>query len=207
MAEIELQKLKPQEVYQLMTRVVAPRPIALVSSLDRGGRGNLAPFSYFMMGGSNPPSCVICPVRNRRAAQKDTLNNVEQTGEYVINVCTREIAEQMNRCSYDYGPEVDELDVSGLTRAPAKLVRPPRVLESPIHLECRLHQLVRHGDGPLSSNYLIGEILLVHVRDELLDAEGRPDDGRIRFIGRLGGDYYTEVSPASLFQMPRPTAP
>jgi len=207
MAELELQRLKPPEVYHLMTRVVAPRPIALVSSLDPSGRGNLAPFSYFMMGGSNPPSCVICPVRTRRASQKDTLNNVEQTGEYVINVCTRELAEQMNRCSYDYGPEVDEFDVSGLTREPSRLVRPPRVKESPIHLECRLHQLVRHGDGPLSSNYLIGEILLVQVRDELLGADGRPDDGRIRFIGRLGGDHYTEVTPESLFQMPRPTEP
>jgi len=207
MAELELKSLSPREVYHLMTRVVAPRPIALVSSLDPDGRGNLAPFSYFMMGGSNPPSCVICPLRTRSGAQKDTLRNVEQTKEYVINVCTRELAERMNRCSYDYAPEVDEFDRSGLTRQASRLVRPPRVQESPIHLECGLHQVVRHGDGPLSSNYLIGEVLLVHVRDDLLGEDGRPDDSRIRFIGRLGADYYTEVSPASLFEMPRPKEP
>lgn len=206
MAQFNMRQLGPPEAYHLMTRVVAPRPIALVSTLDVQDRANLAPFSFFMIGGANPPSCVFCPVNTREGRAKDTLSNVEQTGEYVINVCTREIAEQVNRCSYPYEHGVSEFEVSGLTPLPSRLVKPPRVEQSPVQLECRLHQLVRHGDGPLASNYVMGEILLVHVQDDLLDAEGRPDDARIRFIGRLGADYYSEVTPG-LFQMPRPTEP
>jgi len=204
MAEFDLQQLGPQEAYHLVTRIVAPRPIALVSSLDPAGHGNLAPFSYFTMGGSNPPSCIFCPVNTRDGKHKDTLRNVEQTGEYVINVCTRDIAQQMNQCSFPYPPGEDEFDRSGLTRAPSRLVRAPGVAQSPIRLECRLHQILRHGEGPLSSNYVVGQILLVHVQDGLLGPDGRPDDERIGFIGRLGDEFYTEVSPDSLFRMARP---
>jgi flavin reductase (DIM6/NTAB) family NADH-FMN oxidoreductase RutF len=203
----DLQEASPREAYQLLTRVVAPRPIALVSTLSADGTGNLAPFSFFMQGGSNPPSCVICPVNNRHGEPKDTVRNIEATGEYVINVCTRELAEQMNRCSYDYEPSVDEFDVSGLTRADSVRVWPPRVAESPIALECRLHKVLRHGSGPMGSNYLVGEILLVHVREDLLDAEGLPDDERVGFIGRLGADLYTHAADGSLFELARPTRP
>ena len=208
MPEFDLSQLSLPERYQLLTRVVAPRPIALVSTLDRDGRGNLAPFSYFMLGGSNPPSCIICPVNNREAKPKDTLRNVEQTGEYVINVCTRvgDFADRMNQCSYDYPPERDELEASGLTRMPSQRVAPPRVAESPIHLECRLHRLVRHGDGPLSSNYIIGEALCVHIDDAVLDPAG-PDARKLDLIGRLGADWYVHVSPESLFELKRPTGP
>jgi flavin reductase (DIM6/NTAB) family NADH-FMN oxidoreductase RutF len=206
-ARFDLTTGTPREAYQLLTRVVAPRPIALVSSLGHDGTGNLAPFSYFMQGGCNPPSCVICPVNNRRGELKDTVRNVEATGEYVINVCTRAMAEQMNRASYDYEAKVDEFDVSGLTRLAAERVGPPRVAESPIALECRAHEIVRHGMGPLASNYIVGEILLVHVRTDVLDEQGLPDDARIDFIGRLGADYYTHVTPASLFELKRPEAP
>lgn len=203
MAEFDLQNLSKVEAYQLVTRIVAPRPIALVSTLDGKGVGNLAPFSYFMMGGSNPPSCVICPVNTRNGEAKDTARNIPETGEYVINVVTRAMAERMNQCSLAYEAGVDEFDRSGLTRAPAKIVKPPRVAESPIHLECRLHKVTRHGSGPLASSYIIGEIVHVHVSDEQL-TDGLPDDAKIEFIGRLGADWYTCVTPASLFELKRP---
>lgn len=203
MADFDLAQLTVVEAYQLVTRIVAPRPIALVSSLSASGIGNLAPFSYFMMGGSNPPSCVICPLNSRTGEPKDTAVNIAETGEYVINVVTRAMAERMNQCSYAYPPTVDELDRSGLTRAPATLVKPPRVAESPIHLECKLFDIVSHGSGPLASSYIIGEIVLVHVSDGVL-TEGLPDDRKIDFIGRLGADWYTHVTAASLFELPRP---
>lgn len=194
----------PVECYQLITRVVGPRPIALVSSIGAHGRGNLAPFSYFMMGGANPPSCVICPVNTRDAAPKDTLRNIQHSGEYVINVCTRGFVEAMNQCSYPYERQVDEFDQSGLTRLPSQMVAPPRVAQSPVQLECRKFQIVEHGDGPLSSNYIIGQILCVHVARDVLGADGLPDNARLDLVGRLGADYYTHVNKGSLFELGRP---
>jgi flavin reductase (DIM6/NTAB) family NADH-FMN oxidoreductase RutF len=206
MATFDLRTMDPRQAYQLVTRLVAPRPIALVSTLDERGRGNLAPYSYFMMGGANPPSCVICPVNFRDGSPKHTLQNIESTGEYVINVVTRDIAEQVNQASYTYDRGVDEFDHVGLTRAPAAVVAPPRVAESPVALECRLFQVLRHGDGALSSNYIVGEILWAHVTDEVL-TDGKPDDSKIRFVARLGASYWSEVGPANLFELQRPTKP
>lgn len=203
MAEFDLRHATPVEAYRLLTPVIAPRPIALVSSLSPDGRGNLAPFSYFTMGGSNPPSCVICPVNDRDGDPKDTLRNVEATREYVINVCTRAFAEAMNQSSYPYEYGDDEFDRAGLTRLPSDLVAPPRVAESPIHLECRLHTLLPHGDGPLASNYLIGEILKVHVDDALL-TDGLPDNRKIEHVARLGGEWFARITPEALFSLGRP---
>jgi flavin reductase (DIM6/NTAB) family NADH-FMN oxidoreductase RutF len=203
MRRYDLEHLGPREAYSLITRVIAPRPIAFVSSLSPEGVGNLAPFSYFMMGGSNPASCIFCPINSRDGVEKDTLRNVEQTGEYVINIAVRSLAEKMNQTSYAYPHGVDEFDKAGLTRVPSERVRPPRVGESPIHLECRLHQLVRHGTGALASNYIVGEILLVHVDEAVLTADW-PDNTKLEQIGRLGEEWYTHVTPASLFPLPRP---
>ncbi len=206
MATFDLRDGAPVDAYRLLTPVVAPRPIALVSSLSPDGRGNLAPFSYFTLGGANPPSCVICPVNDRNGQPKDTLRNVEATREYVINVCTRAFAEAMNQTSYPYELGDDEFDRAGLTRLASGWVAPPRVAESPIHLECRLHTLLRHGDGPLASNYLIGEILAVHVDDALL-TDGLPDNTKIDHVARLGSDWFAHVTPDALFALGRPTEP
>lgn len=206
MAQFDLTRGSPRDAYQLLTPLVTPRPIALVSSLDEKGRGNVAPFSFFMMGGSNPPSCVFCPVNDREGAAKDTLLNVRETGEYVINLCTRDMASQVNQCSYPYERGVDELERAGFSARPASRVAPPLVAESPVSMECRLHTILEHGDGPLSSNYVVGEILVVHVRDDLL-REGLPDPAGIHLIARLGGDVYAEVTPGCLFTQERPDTP
>jgi flavin reductase (DIM6/NTAB) family NADH-FMN oxidoreductase RutF len=206
MATFDLRTLEPRSAYHLVTRLVGPRPIALVSTLNRSQQGNLAPFSYFMMGGSNPPSCVICPVYDRTGSPKDTLRNIEQQPEYVINGCTKSMAEAMSQCSYPYDYGFDEFDACGLSRAPSAVVAPPRVAESPIALECRRYQIVRHGEGPLASSYVVGEILYAHVADEVL-VDGQPDPRRLDLIGRLGGDWYAHVSPSSLFELPRPERP
>jgi flavin reductase (DIM6/NTAB) family NADH-FMN oxidoreductase RutF len=202
----DLEQLGIPEAYALITRVVAPRPIAFVSTLNSEGYGNLAPFSYFMMGGSNPPSCIFCPINNRQGDHKDTLRNIEQTGEYVINICVRSMAEQVNQTSFTYPYGVDEFDRAGLTRVRSERVKPPRVGESPVHLECKLHRVLHHGSGALASNYVVGEILLVHVAEELL-TDGMPDNGKLDHIARLGQDYYAHITPGALFELPRPTEP
>jgi flavin reductase (DIM6/NTAB) family NADH-FMN oxidoreductase RutF len=206
MADFSMGELTPPERYHLMTRAVGPRPIAFVSSLSAEGRGNLAPFSYFNIGGGNPPSAIICPVRDRKANRKDTLINIEETGEYVINVVTLDMAERMNQASWAYPRGIDEFDKAGFTRAPSAVVKPPRVAESPINLEMKLFQIVRHGESALSSNYVIGEIVHMHIDDDVMTNE-LPDNTKIGHIGRLGGDYYCRVDGDSIFIMPRPSSP
>lgn len=199
--------LPRREIYHLLTRVVSPRPIAFVSTLAADGRGNLAPFSYFNLGGINPPSLVFSVLNDRHGREKDTLINVRETGEYTISVVTHTMAERMNQASAAFPRGVDEFDAAGFTRLASERVKPPRVAESPISMECRLHTIVPHGDGPLAGHYVIGEMLLLHVDPAILDSEGRPDPARIDFIGRMGGDYYIRSRPEALFELPRPPDP
>ena len=206
MAEFSMQELELRDRYQLMTRTVGPRPIAFVSSLSKDGRGNLAPFSYFNVGGANPPSAIICPLNDRKGNPKHTLLNIRATGEYVINVVTREMAEKMNQASWTYPPDADEFDEAGFTRAPSAKVKPPRVAESPVNFEMELFRIVEHGDGPLSSNYIIGRIIHMHV-DESVMTDGLPDNAKLPLIGRLGGAYYSRVDEESIFTLERPKGP
>lgn len=206
MADFLMRDLTPPERYHLMTRVVGPRPIALVSTMSREGAGNLAPFSYFNMGGANPASAMICPVRDRDANLKDTLRNIEETGEYVINVVTWDMAERMNSASWAFPRGIDEFDKAGFERAPSAIVKPARVADSPVSMEMQLFQIVPHGDGALASNYIIGEIVYLHVRDEMM-TNALPDNTKLELIGRLGGDWYCRVNAGSLFNMPRPSNP
>ena len=199
--------LSPREVYQLLTRVVSPRPIAFVSTLAADGRGNLAPFSYFNLGGINPPSLVFSVLNDRHGREKDTLINARETREYTISVVTHAMAERMNQASAAFPRGVDEFDAAGVTPHPAARGEPPPVAESPISMECRLHTIVPHGDGPLAGHYVIGEMLLLHVDPAILDSDGRPDPARIDFIGRMGGDYYIRSRPEALFELSRPPDP
>ena len=169
--------------YLLMVASAVPRPIAFVSSLGADGRGNLAPFSYFTLGGANPPSCVVCPLNNRVGEEKDTLQNIREAGEYVINIVTSTMAEKMNQSSYPYERGDDEFDRVGFTRLASDMVKPPRVAESPIQFECRLFKLVQHGEGALASNYIIGEILKAHVAEDVM-TEGAVDNTKLDAIGR-----------------------
>ena len=204
--EFDLPSMALRDRHALLTRVVAPRPIALVSSLGADGRGNLSPFSYFMLGGANPPSLAFCPVNDRHGAAKGTLRNVAATREFVVSVVTPEMADRMNQASFAYPHGRDEFDLVGFTRAPSVAVRPSGVAESPVRLECRVFAVVPHGDGAGASNYVIGEVLHVTVDDALL-TDGLPDNRKLALIARLGEDYYTRVGADTLFELGRPTAP
>jgi flavin reductase (DIM6/NTAB) family NADH-FMN oxidoreductase RutF len=190
--------------YRLLTSLIAPRPIALVSTVDAAGRGNLAPFSFFMMGGGNPLSLAFSPLNNRRGDEKQTLRNIEATGEFVVNVVTRAMAERVNQASGDYADDVDEFDVAPFTREPSARVRPSRVAESPAALECRLFQVVRHGAGAQAANYIIGEVVHVRVHDEALRADGLFDTAGQGLVGRMGRDEWVEVVPGAVFDLARP---
>jgi len=199
--------LQRREVYHLLTRVVSPRPIAFVSSLSARGEGNLAPFSYFNLGGVNPPSLVISVLNDRHGQEKDTLLNIRETGEYVICAVTRSMAEKMNETSAAFPRGVNEFERAGFTPVPSLRVKPPRVGESPLAMECRLHTIVPHGEGPLAGHYIIGEMLLLHADEGILDRDGLPDPTQIHFIGRMGADWYVDAARTAMFELPRPADP
>ena len=201
---LTLADLAPADRQRLLTPIIAPRPIAFVSSMSAAGVGNLAPFSFFAMGGGNPQSVAFCPVADRHGEPKDTLRNVRETGEFVINIVSRAMAERVNQASGKYPFEVDEFDVTGFTRVASEVVRPPRVAESPAALECRVFEIVPHGSGPVHATWVIGEVLVLHLADDMLAADGMPDTARINPAARLGRDEWTHVMADHIFSLPRP---
>ncbi len=191
------------DAHRLLLHCVAPRPIAFTSTLSAESIPNLAPFSYFMAGGANPPSVVISPLTDRNGQPKDTLRNIQATGEYVINVVTYEMREKMNYASAEFPYGVNEWEQAGFTAAPATKVKPARVLESPMSIECRLFQVVPHGQGHLSANYIIGEVVYFHVAKSLMP-EGTLDATLVDYIARMGGDWYARANEPAMFELPRP---
>lgn len=203
--EISLASLTPRDRHALLTPLIAPRPIAFVSTVSAEGVGNLAPFSFFAMGGQNPQGVAICPTADRHGNPKDTLRNIRATGEFTINIVSREMAELVNQASTPYPPEVDEFDVTGFTRMPSAVVKPPRVAESPAALECRVFQVIPQGEGPLHGTWVLGEVLHVWVRDDVLGADGRPDTAKVHPAARMGRDEWAHVTPETIFRLTRPT--
>lgn len=191
-----------KDVYKLMIGAIVPRPIAFVSSEDEQGVRNLAPFSYFTACSTNPPVVCFCAaVRSGEVPQKDTLRNIRATGEFVVNIVTEEIAEQMNATSAEVGPEVDEFVLSGLTPVGSERIRPARVGESPFQMECRLRQVVEVSPLPGGGNLVLGDVVLFHIREDLL-VDGKIAPERLRAIGRMGGPNY--VRTQDRFEMQRP---
>ncbi|HTU50271.1 MAG TPA: flavin reductase family protein [Acidobacteriaceae bacterium] len=197
---------KPQDIYKLLVGSVVPRPIAFVSSMDADGVRNLAPFSFFTVASANPPIVCFCPmmrvaVRNGLQPTKDTLRNIIATREFVVNVVSEEFAEQMNECSAELPSEVDEFLVSGLTPVASDVVRPPRVGESHVQMECRLQQVVHVSTEPLGGSLVLGEIVRFHVSTALFD-NFRIDPDKLQAIGRMAGSTYTRTRDR--FDMERP---
>jgi flavin reductase (DIM6/NTAB) family NADH-FMN oxidoreductase RutF len=191
--------LEARHRYRLLISTVAPRPIAWVSTRARDGSHNLAPFSFFQALCGTPP-LVMISVGRRRGAPKDTLRNIQETGEFVINMVTEPLARPMNLTSGEYGPEVDEFAVAGLTPVPSDIVGAPRVGESPVNLEAKLSQVVPLDGSEYS--IVIGQIVRWHIADGLLAPDGLIDIARIRPIARLARDEY--VTFGEVFEMIRP---
>ena len=191
---IALAQLPTNEVYGWMIRAIAPRPIAWVSTCDAEGHSNLAPFSYFNGVCSAPPTLAVSVANRADGSKKDTLRNIEATGEFVVNIVPYALADPMVQSSVEYPPEVSEFAVTGLAELPSQQVRPPRVAAAPIQLECRLDQIVRVGDGPSAGNLILGRILLLHVQEQVLDDRGKIDHGQVDSIGRMGGLEYCRTT-------------
>ena len=186
---------------RVLTGVVVPRPIAFVSTMSKGGLINLAPYSFFNAVAYDPPTIVFSSSRQAGDKRKDTLAHIEETGEFVVNIVVDDIAEAMNRTAAEYPSEVSEFEIAGLTPAPSQKVRPPRVAESPVNMECRLLQVVPLGQGDHQHGLVIGQIVLMHVRDDIIDGH-RINHQRLKPTGRLAGSMYCHTS--DVFEMVRP---
>jgi len=179
--------------YKLLTGSVIPRPIGWISSVDKNGFPNLAPFSYFNIIGDDPPHIMFSTVRTG-GGNKDTLNNVMETGEFVVNMVTEETVERMNTTSQQVPPDVNEFELAGLTPAPATIVKAPRVLESPVQFECKLvhhYELENHTKG--GAVMMVGRIVMFHFRDDILDENFRINMEKYRPVARLAGSNYTTL--------------
>jgi flavin reductase (DIM6/NTAB) family NADH-FMN oxidoreductase RutF len=193
---VDPQAVSPGVLYQFMISVIVPRPIAFVSTLSPEGQLNVAPFSYFNAITNQPPLLGIS-INRRRGVLKDTLRNIEETGEFVVNIVDESLGPRMVQASGEWPEDVNEFQLTGLTPVPSDLVKPPRVGESPASLECRRYRTIELG----ATFFVVGEILRGHVKDEVL-TEGRVDVEKLRPLGRLGGDGYSAVR--EVIRMPRP---
>lgn len=194
-------QIDAQLAYKLMASLVVPRPIGWASTISPDGRHNLAPFSFFMMITSTPPHIAIS-VGAREGHAKDTLRNLREVGEFVINTVSAELGPAMVVTAAEWPPDVDEFAVAGLTPAPSAVVRPARVAEAPAHLECVVRQIMPVGDLPYGAHLVIAEVVRIHVRDDLLLENNRIDLRRLRAVGRLTGDWY--CSTAEQYELRRP---
>ena len=181
--------------------LVVPRPIGWVSTLSVDGVANLAPYSFFNAVGYTPPQVMFSAGRRSEGGRKDSAVNAEETGEFVVNLATWELRAQMNASSVPAPADVDEFEIAGLTQAKSTLIKPPRVAETPVAFECRLNQVVQIGSGNSESGLVIGDIALVHIRDDIINGH-RIDQQKLRPTGRLAGSMYCHT--LDVFEMVRP---
>ncbi|MCP4478300.1 MAG: flavin reductase family protein [Planctomycetaceae bacterium] len=181
-------------VYSTMIRAITPRPIAWVSTISPTGVTNLAPFSYFNGICSSPAALMFSPVNRPDGSPKDTLVNIRDNGEFVVNVVPFSIAQPMFETAGDFQYETSEFSEVGLTPAPSKKVQPPGVQESPIQFECEVIQIVPVGEGPLAANVIIGKIVLMNIADNILDKDQKIDQAKLDTIGRMGGRSYSRTT-------------
>lgn len=191
MMEITTGNLEWREAYKLLVGSILPRPIAFVTTVDEEGVVNAAPFSFFTAICADPLLICFSPMRRGNdGAKKDTLLNIEATKEFVINIVSEDFVEQMNICATEFPSEVDEVEVSGLNKSASIKVKPPRIKESKVHLECTLYETLHFGEHAGAGSLVIGKVEHVHISDELYD-NGRINTEKLNPIGRLAGHMYT----------------
>lgn len=200
MTSLVVAEMDGRDAYRLLISVVGPRPIAWVSTVGRDGSRNLAPFSFFNAVGNRPLTVMVSVANRADGGPKDTLRNAEETGEFVLNLADEALARQMNETSGEWAYGVDEFERSGLTAVPSVDVKPPRVAEAAVAMECRLTQVVPVGQTGYTM--ILGDVLRFHIRDGLLRPNGLVDAEKARPIARLGGDEYATVG--RVFEMKRP---
>jgi flavin reductase (DIM6/NTAB) family NADH-FMN oxidoreductase RutF len=198
-------EIKTAQLHAYLLGAIAPRPICFASTIDKDGNANLAPFSFFNVFGSKPPICIFSPARRvRDNTIKHTLENVYETKEVVINVVNYNIVQQTNLASCEYPKGVDEFVKAGFTPVKSDLVKPFRVKESPVQLECKLLQVIETGKEGGAANLIICEVVCMHIDDNVLDEHGKIDPNKIDLVARMGADYYCRASGSAIFEVHKP---
>ena len=205
MLTIDPKSIPFAKMHGYLLGAITPRPIAFASTIDSKGNVNLSPFSFFNCFGANPPILIFSPARRGRDnTTKHTYENVLEVPEVVINVVNYAMVQQASLASTEYPKGVNEFIKAGFTQVPSDLVNPPRVGESPIAMECKVLQVIQTGDQGAAGNLVICEIVRMHIKEEVLDAEGRIDPHKVDAVARLGGDWYARVHGDSIFKVPKP---
>ena len=198
-------ELSIPEIHGYLVGAVGPRPIAFASTVDAQGRPNLSPFSFFNVFGANPPIAIFSPARRGRDnTTKHTYHNVKAVPEVVINVVTYDMVQQVSLASGEFPEGVDEFVKSGLTPIPSEKVRPFRVKESPVQFECIVKQVIETGTNGSAGNLVICEVVLIHINEGILDANGKIDQRKIDLVGRMGGAFYCRAHGDALFELTQP---
>jgi flavin reductase (DIM6/NTAB) family NADH-FMN oxidoreductase RutF len=205
MITIDPKEIPFGKMHSYLLGAVTPRPIAFASTIDKKGNINLSPFSFFNCFGANPPLLIFSPARRARDnTTKHTYENVLEVPEVVINIVNYSMVQQASLASTEYPKGVNEFIKAGFTQMPSVIVKPPRVGESPIAMECKVLQVIKTGDMPAAGNLVICEILRMHIKEDILDAEGRIDPFKLDAVARLGADWYCRVKGDSIFKVPKP---
>ncbi|MEX1189593.1 MAG: flavin reductase family protein [Bacteroidia bacterium] len=202
---VDPSEISTGRLHAIMLGAIAPRPIAFASTIDKNGRVNLSPYSFFNAFGSNPATLIFSPARRvRDNTIKHTLENVMEVPEVVINVVNYDMVQQMSLSSTEYPKGVSEFAKSGFTEEPSLKVKPPRVKESPVQFECKVKDVIHLGDQGGAGNLIVCEIVLVHVNDLVLDANHGIDQQKIDLVSRMGGNWYCRAHGAALFEVEKP---
>ncbi len=203
---IDIQQLAPVQRQAWLQHAIAPRPIALASTIDKEGNVNLSPFSFFNLFSSNPPIVIFSPARRvRDNTIKHTLENVMEVADVGINICDFDMVQQVSLSSCEYPKGVDEFDKAGFTKQPSSIIKPPLVKEAKIKFECKVNEIKSLGENKGAGQLIIAEILLMHVDDSILnDEKNNIDQRKINLIARLGGNWYLQSNAANLFEVPKP---
>jgi flavin reductase (DIM6/NTAB) family NADH-FMN oxidoreductase RutF len=198
--DINIKDLDPNQIYKLMTSIIVPRPIAWISTVSKDGIYNLAPFSYFAGISSEPPLLMVSIGKRDEKNKKDTWQNIEDTGEFVVNMVTKELLDKMNISAVSFEPDIDEFEKSGLTAAPSDIVKAPLVAESPVNIECEKFEILEIGEMGI----IFGKMLKIHVKDDLINEKGYIDTTKLEIIGRLGGANYCIITKDNTIELRRP---
>ncbi len=198
--EMNLKDLDPKQIYKLMISAIVPRPIAWVSTISKEGILNAAPFSYYAGVSSSPPVVMISIGRKDTKEKKDTWKNIEETGEFVINLVTYELVDKMNITSVSFERGVNEFEKAKITPKSATMVKAPLIAESPVNIECKTYEILNIG----KMGVIFGEILNIHVKDDILNNKGYIDTTKLKIVGRLGGANYCLITKENTFQLKKP---
>ncbi|MBK0378365.1 flavin reductase family protein [Mucilaginibacter segetis] len=205
MLSINIENISTQDLQNYLHYAIAPRPICLASTIDGNGSVNLSPFSFFNLFSTNPPICVFSPARRvRDNTTKHTLENLHQVPECVINIVNYDMVQQVSLSSVEYPAGINEFIKSGLTELPSEIVRPPRVSESPVQLECVVNDIINLGETHGAGNLVIAEIKVIHINETVMGADGKIDQEKMDLVARLGGDWYCRVTADNLFKVAKP---